>query len=68
MRFVLSIRSLINIRGGQAAAARVGENVGWRVDYQVITPNLKERIKAWILIKTTFFRPRAFYCFFDYDL
>ena len=48
---------------GQAWA----NNVGWRIDYQVVTPGLRERIQAPISPQQALLRSRAA-DFVDYDL
>ena len=67
MNFVLLIRSLINIHGGQTAVVHGKKNVGWSIDYQVITPNLKERIKAVDIYKKRHFSAHA-PSIVDYDI
>lgn len=42
-------------------------NVGWRIDYQVVTPNLKDKIKAVSIYKGEFFSDHA-PLIIDYDL
>ena len=47
-------------------AARA-KNVGWRVDYQIVTPGLRDRIKAWSVAPTPRFSDHAPYTV-DYAL
>lgn len=41
------------------------KNVGWRIDYQIVTPNLKPRVQAVNIYKTTRFSDHA-PCIVDY--
>jgi len=40
---------------GQARA----KNVGWRIDYQIVTPDLKEKIKSVLIFREKFFSDHA---------
>ena len=59
MLFVLLIWKSISTHGGRTGVEPGDNNVGWRLDYQVVTPGLKDKVIRTDIYKTERFSDHA---------